>query len=150
MNINFGTFKENKDMIKEFKTIKDFVEWIDNKPHQPKETKVLTDVFPIRHKRKRYSLYQGSYPVYYWYTPTIAVVVENKYDFGSEYYVILGGYDCVKYKDSIYDTVETWMGENLIDIEFKGDFATTESFESKKELNEFLEEVTWFDLVQIK
>ena len=25
MNINFGTFKENKDMIKELKTIKDFV-----------------------------------------------------------------------------------------------------------------------------
>ena len=42
------------------------------------------------------------------------------------------------------------MGENLIDVEFKGDFATTESFESKKELNEFLEELTWFDLVQIK
>lgn len=150
MNINFGKFKENKDMIKELETIKSFVEWIDNKPHQPKETKVLTDVFPIRHERKHYSLYQGSYPVYYWYTPTIAIVVENKYNSGSEYYVVLGGYDGIRYKESLCDTVESWMGENLIDVEFKGDFATTEIFKSKKELNEFLEEITWFDWVQIK
>lgn len=150
MSINFGKFKENKDMIKEFETIKDFVEWIDNKPHQPKETKILTEVFSIRYEREYYSLYQGSYPVYFWYTPTIAVVVENKFNSGSKYYVILGGYDAVRYKESVYDTVETWLGENLINVEFKGDFATTESFESKKELNEFLEEVTWFDLVQIK
>lgn len=149
MNINFNKFKENKSMINKLITIERYVKWIDNKLYRPEETKILTDVFPIRHKRKCCSLYQGSYPVYCSYNPTVAVVAENKYNFGSEYYIILGGYDGVLYKDSIYNTVETWMGENLIDVEFEGDFSTIKTFKSKKELNEFLEEITWFDLALI-
>lgn len=140
--LNFGKFVINEPMNKD-------AEWLEK---NMSNFKILTDVFPVRtEERYTYDVYTGVCRTYDSYTPTIGVAIEFENYAGKVYCILLGGYDCIRYNcyDS-EDTERTWLGDDLVSIEFIGQAYQERLFYSKDEANEYLESILGYTCSAIR